>query len=139
MAGGAHDGRPDMTSLRKTASAVAEGVAALSRMTLGPDDQLDGPADVRDVIGSLSLAVSRMPQILGQLAVFLEIEQVKGAVADDQGADARDYVREVSDALHRAGVDAEAMTAALDAAREACERVQVPDPGMRKEAWRARK
>jgi hypothetical protein len=128
-----------MTRLRETASAVTEGVAALSRLTLGPDDQLDGPADVRDVIGSLSLAVSRMPQLLGQLAVFLEIEQVKGAVAGDQEADAGGYVREVSDALHRAGVDAEAMTAALDTAREACERVQVSDPGMRKDAGRGRK
>jgi hypothetical protein len=128
-----------MTRLSETASAVAEGLAALSRMTLGPDDQLDGPADVRDVIGGLSLAVSRIPQLLGQLAVFLEIEQVKGAVADNQGADARDYVREVSDALHRAGADAEAMTAALDAAREACEHVQVSGPGMQKEGWRGRK
>lgn len=64
---------------------MAEGVAALSRITLGPDDQLDGPADVRDVIGGHSLAVSRIPQLLGQLAVFLEIEQIKGTVADDQG------------------------------------------------------
>jgi hypothetical protein len=112
-----------MTGLREAASAVAEGIAALHLLTLGPDDQLEGPADMREVIGSLSLAMSGMPQLLGQLAAFLEIEQVKGTVTDDQGADAREYVRAVSDALHRAGLDAEAMAAALDAAREACERV----------------
>jgi hypothetical protein len=122
--------------LREAADTVAEGIAALHRLTLGPDDQLEGPADVQDVISSLSLALSRMPQLLGQLAVFLEIEQVKGAVSDHKGGDAGEHVRAVSDALHRAGLDAEAMAAALDAAHEACHRVQPLDPGRRRDASR---
>jgi hypothetical protein len=125
-----------VTELREAARAVAEGIRTLRRLTLGPDDQLEGPADVRDVIGSLSLAMSRMPQLLEQLATFLEIEHVKGTVADDQGAGAGEYVRAVSDALHRAGLDAEAMAAGLDAAREACQRVQASDRGMRRDASR---
>ncbi len=127
-----------MTGLSEAASAVAEGIRTLHQLTLGPDDQLDGPADVRDVIGSLSLAMFRMPQLLGQLAAFLEIEHVKGTLADDQGVGAGEHVRAVSDALHRAGLDAEAMAAALDAAHEACEHVQAIDPEMRKDASRGR-
>jgi hypothetical protein len=107
------------------AGAVAEGIRTLHHLTLGPGDQLEGPNDVRDVIGALSLAVSRMPQLLGQLAVFLEIEQVKGTLA---GQDSAEHVRAVSDALHRAGLDAEAMAAALDGASDACERVIAAAP-----------
>src|ERR1700738_151882 len=80
--------------------------------------------------------MSRMPQLLEQLATFLEIEHVKGTVADDQGAGAGEYVRAVSDALHRAGLDAEAMAAGLDAARDACQRGQASDRGMRRDASR---
>lgn len=113
-----------MTRLRETASAVAEGIRTLHYLTLGRGDELECPADVYEVIGSLSLAVSRLPQLLGQLAAFLEVEQVKGAIAGGQGGDAGEYVRAVSDALHRAGLDAETMAAALDAARDACGQVQ---------------
>jgi len=93
------------------AGAVAEGIRTLHHLTLGPGDQLEGPNDVRDVIGALSLAVSRMPQLLGQLAVFLEIEQVKGTLA---GQDSAEHVQ--------------AMAAALDGARDACERVIAAAP-----------
>ena len=120
-----------MTGLRETASAVADGVAALQRLTLGPDDQLEGPADVRDVVGCLSLAMSRMPQLFGQLAAFLEIEYVQGTVADGDPGDPAgpgQQVRAVSEALHRAGLDAGAMAAALDAARAACDRVRPSAP-----------
>jgi hypothetical protein len=110
-----------MARLRETASAVAEDIAALHHLTLGPGDVLEGPADVRDVIASLSLAMSRMPQLFGQLADFLEIEHVKGTISGGREDDAGPCVRAVSDGLHRAGLDAEAMAAALDAAREACD------------------
>ena len=107
---------------------MAEGVRALIHLTLGPDDELEGPADVREVIGSLSLAMSRMPQLLEQLATYLEIEHVKGIVADEHGGDAGVHVRTVSEALHRAGLDAEAMAAALDAARAACGELTAFEP-----------
>ena len=124
-----------MTSLSRAASGVADGVGMLCRLTLGPEDQLRGPADVTDVIRSLSLAMSLMPQLLGQLAAFLEVEHVKGAVAP--GTDAGKQVRAVSDALNRAGVDAETMAAALNTARQACaqlgrerpEEAETPWPG----------
>ncbi len=118
-----------MPKLRTTASAVAEAIAALHHLTLGPDDELADPDDVRDVMASLSLAMSRMPQLLGQLAAFLEIEHVKGTVAHGQGSDAGECVRMVSEGLHRAGLDAEAMAAALDAAHEACAELTAAKPG----------
>ena len=105
-----------MTALSETASGVADNVGALCRLTLGPQDQLRGPADVSDVVAQLSLAVSLLPQLFGQLAAFLEVECVKGTIA--AGPDAGQRVRAVSDALHRAGLDAEAMAAALAAAGE---------------------
>ncbi|MGA8455415.1 MAG: hypothetical protein WB800_08425 [Streptosporangiaceae bacterium] len=109
-----------MAALRRTAISVAEAVRALQDLTLGPGDELQNPADVADVIASLSLAMSLMPQLLGQLAAFLEVEHVKGAVSHGQGVGAASCVRAVSDALDRAGLDAETMAAALDAAHEAC-------------------
>jgi hypothetical protein len=106
--------------LSRTATSVPEAVRALQHLTLGPADELRSPADVADVIAGLSLAISLMPQLFGQLAAFLEVENVKGAVSHGRGTGAAGYVRAVSDALHRAGLDAEAMAAALDAAHEAC-------------------
>jgi hypothetical protein len=109
-----------MTSLRQAARGVADGISALNQLTLGPGDELESPSDVADVVASLSLAMSLMPQLLGQLAAFLEVEHVKKVLAGGQKAGTRERVRAVSDALHRAGLDAEAMAAALDTAHGAC-------------------
>jgi len=106
----------DTTTLRQAAGAVADGVGALCRLTLGPQDQLRGPADVSDVVAELSFAVSLLPQLFGQLAAFIEVEYVKGAIAAGPAAGQR--VRAISDALHRAGLDAETMAAALASAGE---------------------
>ena len=114
-----------MAELRETAASVAEAVRALQRLTLGPADELENPADVADVIASLSVAMSLMPALLGQLAAFLEVEHVKGAVSHRQGLGAAEPVRTVSDALHRAGLDAETMAVALDSAREVCAELEV--------------
>ena len=103
-----------MSALRQTAGAVADGVGALCRLTLGPEDELHGPADVSDVVADLSFAVSLLPQLFGQLAAFLEVEYVKGTIAAGPAGGQR--VRAISEALHRAGLDAEAMAAALASA-----------------------
>jgi hypothetical protein len=117
-----------MARLRATAAAVADGVAALQGLTLGPGDELESPADVRDVLASLSQAMAQMPQLLGQLAVFVEIEHVKGGISDRPDAAAAGHVRAVSEALHRAGLDAESMAAALGAATEACASLRASAP-----------
>jgi hypothetical protein len=111
-----------VTTLRDAASEVADGVGALCRLTLGPQDQLRGPADASDVTAGLSLAASLLPQLFGQLAAFLEVEYVKGTIAAGPAAGQR--VRAISDALHRAGLDAEAMAAALATADAEITRLQ---------------
>jgi hypothetical protein len=100
-----------VTTLRQAASEVADGVNGLCRLTLGPQDQLRGPGDVSDVVAGVSAAAALLPQLFGQLAAFLEVECVKGTIA--ASPDAAQRVRAISDALHRAGLDAEAMAAAL--------------------------
>jgi hypothetical protein len=100
-----------VTTLRQAAREVADGVNGLCRLTLGPQDQLRGPGDVSDVVAGVSAAASLLPQLFGQLAAFLEVECVRGAIA--AGPDAGLRVRAISEALHRAGLDAEAMAAAL--------------------------
>jgi 2-hydroxychromene-2-carboxylate isomerase len=116
-----------MTRLQQAARTVAEGISALNQLTLGPDDELESPSDVSDVVASLSLAMSLMPRLLGQLAAFLEVEHVKEVFATGQKAGTGERVRAVSDALHRAGLDAEAMAAALDTAREECAQLQASE------------
>ncbi|HEX3925212.1 MAG TPA: hypothetical protein VHY31_23230 [Streptosporangiaceae bacterium] len=117
-----------MAGLRAAAAAVADGIAALQDLTLGPGDELESPADVRDVLASLAQAMAQMPQMLGQLAVFVEIEHVKGGVADWPDTEAAGHVRAVSQALHRAGLDAETMAAALGAAMQACASLRASAP-----------
>jgi hypothetical protein len=119
-------GKPGAMTPSRAADGVADGVGALCRLTLGPEDRLRGPADVSGVAAGLGRAMSLLPQLFGQLAAFLEVEHVKGAIAP--GAGAGEAVRDVSDALHRAGLDAEAMAAALDAVCHACGQLQARAP-----------
>lgn len=117
-----------MTRLSEAARQVTEGIAALSRLSCGPGDELRAPADVRDVVSGLAVAFSGTPAVLTQLAVFLEVENVRGGVVRPDGGDAGATVRAVSDALHRASLDAEAMAAALEAARACCQQVTAASP-----------
>lgn len=116
------------TRLQEATRQVAEGVQLLTRLTCGPADELEHPADVRNVVAGLWTGVSQMPPLLGQLAAFLEVENVRGTVARQDGADASAAVHAVSDALHRAGLDAEAMAAALETARTSCEQLTAARP-----------
>jgi hypothetical protein len=116
------------TALQDATRQVADGVQKLTSLTCGPADELEHPADVRNVVASLCLAASRMPPLLGQLAAFLEVENVRGAVAGVAGNDATAEVRAVSDALHRASLDADAMAAALETARVSCEQLTTARP-----------
>jgi hypothetical protein len=116
-------GHAEMTGLGEAARQVAGGIGTLSRLSYGPDDELRGPADVRDVVSGLAVALSRTPEVLTQLAVFLELQNVRGEVARADGGDVGATVRAVSDSLHRASLDAEAMAAALDAALTHCQQL----------------
>ena len=122
-----------MTALQDATRLVAAGVHMLTSLTCGPGDELRDPADVRAVIGALAVALSGTPEVLTQLAVFLEVENVRGGLVGTGGGDAGAEVRGVSEALHRASLDAEAMAAALEAALACCQQVTVHarGPGQR--------
>jgi hypothetical protein len=73
---------------RRARGNCSEADWELQRLTLAPADELGNPADVADVIASLSVATSLMSALLSQLAAFLEIEHAKVAVSHRHGSSA---------------------------------------------------
>ena len=75
---------PDRTlALARTA---AEAVRSLNHLTLGGNG-LGQPADAYEVLGELSLAASRLPQLLGQVGTWLAAALAAGRLGCDDGTD----------------------------------------------------
>ena len=73
---------PDQTlALARTA---AEAIRALNHATLDADG-LGQPADAYEVLGELSLAASRLPQLLGQVGTWLATALAAGRLGCDDG------------------------------------------------------
>jgi hypothetical protein len=71
---------PDTTlALARTA---AEAVRSLNHLTLGGNG-LAQPADAYEVLGELSLAASRLPQLLGQVGTWLAAALAAGRLGCD--------------------------------------------------------
>jgi hypothetical protein len=68
------------------ARSAAEAVRSLNHATLGGNG-LDWPADAYEVLGELSLAASRLPQLLGQVGRWLAAALAAGRLGCDDGAD----------------------------------------------------
>lgn len=68
------------------ARAAAETIRSLNHLTLGPDG-LAQPADAYEVLGDLSLAASRIPQLLGQIGRWLATALAAGALGHDDRTD----------------------------------------------------
>lgn len=66
------------------ASAAAEAIRALNHATLGGDG-LGQPADAYQVLGELSLAAARLPQLLGQVGTWLATALARGQLGCDDG------------------------------------------------------
>jgi hypothetical protein len=75
--------QPGPAALARTA---AEAVRSLNHATLGAGG-LGQPADAYDVLGELSLAASRLPQLLGQVSRWLAAALAAGRLGCDDGAD----------------------------------------------------
>ena len=111
-----------MTELASTmtpgevASRAAHDIAVLSELTHG-GGELSTPGDVRDIVASLELIGSSLPQLCEQLARFLVVQHEDGQLTPEAGLDADDCVTEVIEALAAAGQAADMMTAALTEAR----------------------
>ena len=111
-----------MTELASTmtpgevASRAAHAIAVLYELTHG-GGELSNPGDVRDIVASLELIGSSLPQLCEQLARFLVVQHEDGQLTPEAGLDADDCVTEVIEALAAAGQAADMMTAALTEAR----------------------
>ncbi|TVY99617.1 hypothetical protein EAS64_40820 [Trebonia kvetii] len=68
------------------ARCAAEAIRSLNHATLG-EDGLDQPADAYEVLGELSLAASRLPQLLGQVGTWLAAALAGGRLGCDDGTD----------------------------------------------------
>jgi hypothetical protein len=68
------------------ARAAAEAIRALNHATLGGDG-LEQPADAYDLLSELSLAASRLPQLLGQVGTWLAAALAGGRLGCDDGTD----------------------------------------------------
>lgn len=68
------------------ARSAAEAVRGLCHATLGGDG-LGQPAGAYELLGELSLAASRLPQLLGQVSRWLAAALAAGRLGCDDGAD----------------------------------------------------
>jgi hypothetical protein len=110
----------------EVASRAAHAIAVLNELTHG-GGELRTPAEVRDIVASLELIGSSLPQLCEQLARFLVVQHEDGQLSPEAGLDADDCVTEVIEALAAAGQAADMMTAALTEARTGSQ-VLAPTP-----------
>ena len=68
------------------ARSAAEAIRSLNHATLGGDG-LGQPADACAVLGELSTAASRLPQLLGQVGTWLAAALAGGRLGCDDGTD----------------------------------------------------
>jgi hypothetical protein len=90
------------TKITETARQIPEGVRDLNHLTMPGKDGLEFPADAAMVIGDLMSMAQRLPQLLGQLSVWLSREHDAGHVGHDSGQPAGFWVAETEHALTNA-------------------------------------
>jgi hypothetical protein len=104
----------------QVANGLAECVRVLNYATGSAAQGAIGyPATVYDVLGSLYTATGRLPQLLGQLAAWLEEQSARGQFRDELDDDALAAVAAARTALGRAGAGLAEVTAALQDAQNA--------------------
>lgn len=103
---------------REIAGQAARAISVLSELTTS-GGELTSPLDVRDIVSSLELIGTSMPQLCEQLARFLVVQHEDGRLKHDSGLDLDDTVTEVIEALAAAGQAADMMSAAFGEARSA--------------------
>jgi len=104
------------------AQTAAEAIRALNHATLPGADELTGPADVYDTLGSLATLAGRLPQALSQLQAFLDAETDTGRVRIVDGSLAGDPAATAATVGHwtdTASAAAQALQHALEQAHAA--------------------
>jgi len=83
------------------------------------EDGLEYPGDACTLLSALYTATQRMPQLLAQLAAFLDREKASGRLGDANGGDPAEHIRSALDRLLYAETDAGNLTARLRSAQNA--------------------
>jgi hypothetical protein len=99
------------------AQAAADAIRGLSHAALHGDGP-GQPSDAYDVLGSLSLAASRLGQALAQVARFLDLALADGRLGHDLGEDPRFAVESAGLFLDDARLSSAALAGDLGAAQQ---------------------
>ena len=102
----------DTIILARTAAEAIRGLNWTTRCDAG----LDQPAVAYDVIGALSLAASRLGQLLRQITSYLDSAAAAGLLGCDRGDDPAHAVAAAGTFLDDARLSAAALAGDLDAA-----------------------
>lgn len=104
------------TTAAKAADQAAEAMRALNYLTLPREGApgLEYPGDVYEVVASLKILAQRLPQLFGQLSLWLGEQHAAGKVGHDSGEDAAEHVRQVRYWLDTAETCAHELAGALD-------------------------
>lgn len=119
---------PDTVTLACT---TAEAIRGLSHATRHPAG-LGQPAVAYDILGALSLAASRLPQLLTQIAGYLDQALAAGRLGHDLGEDPAHAVDAAVIFIDDARGSAAALAGDLDAAQQQLSPVNghpAPHPG----------
>jgi hypothetical protein len=81
---------------RRVADLLAECVRHLNHATMPAQEGLQYPQDVYTLLGHLTTAMQRMPQLMRQLAAFMEAQSATGRLADHNHQDAALWARVVA-------------------------------------------
>ena len=125
---------PDQTAGQDTvtlARAAAEAIRGLNHATRG-EDGLGQPAVAYDILGALSLAASRLPQLIGQIGGYLDRALAAGRLGHDLGEDPAHAIGAAVIFLGDARGSAAALAGDLDAAQQQLSPVNghpAPHPG----------
>lgn len=103
------------------AEQAAQAIRALNHLTRPGIAALSGPAETADLVATLALTTARLPQLIGQLASRLVIEQQAGRLHLDTlsaSSDPATAVAAATSALSRAATYAARVGHDLDAAHQ---------------------
>lgn len=81
------DGPHSPEYTRELGNALAEAVRCLNYATRDDAPGLDYPADAYSLLGALYTATQRLPQLMQQVAAFLESQSATRCLADSRGGD----------------------------------------------------
>ena len=122
------DAAPDPQYVLELGEAFAQIVRALNNITRD-HAALEYPAEADELIRDVSLAVSRLPQLLEQVGRWLAAEHEAGRVGTDDGADPATAVMAARIRLDQARAMADDLTHALNSATSVTSHLKTANTG----------